>query len=173
MRAQFAHGGMVVALHLIGQRQVERVEDARFRPEETQQAYRLLGRQARIGAVAQRAVEQQYARRVAGAERQRRTLVRVAEIERREVIRVGKLAQPDAGRRPRSYQGRDAFTIRTTDSITGTSTSTPTTVASAAPDWKPNSAMAVATANSKKLLAPISVDGPATHHSVPSRRFSH
>ena len=54
--------------------------------------------------------------------------------------------------------------MRTTESITGTSTSTPTTVASAAPDWKPNSAMAAATASSKKLEAPISADGPATHH---------
>ena len=35
---------------------------------------------------------------------------------------------------PRSYQRRDRSTIRTTDSMTGTSTSTPTTVASAAPD---------------------------------------
>ncbi len=56
--------------------------------------------------------------------------------------------------------------------MTGTSISTPTTVASAAPDWKPNSAMAVATASSKKLLAPINADGPATHHSTPRRRFS-
>ena len=31
---------------------------------------------------------------------------------------------------------------------------------SAAPDWKPNNAMAVATASSKKLLAPIRADGP-------------
>jgi hypothetical protein len=59
------------------------------------------------------------------------------------------------------------LTIRTTDNITGTSTNTPTTVASAAPDWKPKRAIAVATANSKKLLAPISADGPATHHETP------
>jgi monofunctional biosynthetic peptidoglycan transglycosylase len=39
-----------------------------------------------------------------------------------------------AARLPRSYQGRLARTRRTTDSITGTSTRTPTTVASAAPD---------------------------------------
>ena len=51
----------------------------------------------------------------------------------------------------------------TTESMTGTSTSTPTTVAKAAPDWKPKSAMAVATASSKKLLAPINAEGPATH----------
>jgi hypothetical protein len=52
--------------------------------------------------------------------------------------------------------------LRTASSITGTSISTPTTVASAAPDWKPKSTMAVATASSKKLLAPISAEGPAT-----------
>ncbi len=56
--------------------------------------------------------------------------------------------------------------------MTGTSTSTPTTVASAAPDWNPNRTIAVATASSKKLLAPISAEGPATHHSTPSRRLS-
>ena len=61
--------------------------------------------------------------------------------------------------------------MATTASITGTSMSTPTTVASAAPDSKPNSPMAVATASSKKLLAPISADGPATQNATPSLRF--
>ena len=37
----------------------------------------------------------------------------------------------------RSYQRRLLLTRRTTDSITGTSTSTPTTVASAAPESSP------------------------------------
>lgn len=45
--------------------------------------------------------------------------------------------------------------IFTRESITGTSTSTPTTVASAAPDSIPHSIKATATASSKKLLAPI------------------
>ena len=54
------------------------------------------------------------------------------------------------------------FTIQTTVSITGTSISTPTTVASAAPEWSPKKLMAAATASSKKLDAPISADGPAT-----------
>ena len=36
-----------------------------------------------------------------------------------------------------SYQRRVFFTMATTDSITGTSTSTPTTVASAAPELRP------------------------------------
>ena len=46
--------------------------------------------------------------------------------------------------------------------MTGTSISTPTTVASAAPDSKPNRLMAAATASSKKFDAPISADGQAT-----------
>jgi hypothetical protein len=50
----------------------------------------------------------------------------------------------------------------TTDNMTGTSTKTPTTVARAAPELKPNKAIAVATANSKKLEAPINAEGPAT-----------
>jgi hypothetical protein len=54
------------------------------------------------------------------------------------------------------------LTILTTDSITGTSTKTPTTVAKAAPDCNPNKTIAVATASSKKLLAPIKADGAAT-----------
>ena len=72
----------------------------------------------------------------------------------------------------RSYQPRVRLTIFTTDSITGTSINTPTTVASAAPDWKPNRLMAAVTASSKKLLAPISADGPATQCATPKRRLS-
>jgi hypothetical protein len=45
--------------------------------------------------------------------------------------------------------------------MTGTSTSTPTTAASAAPEVTPKRAMAVATASSKKLLAPIMAAGAA------------
>ena len=43
--------------------------------------------------------------------------------------------------------------------MTGTSTNTPTTVTKAAGDCNPKSAMATATANSKKLLAPIIAAG--------------
>src|SRR5690606_26351996 len=75
-----------------------------------------------------------------------------------------------AGRR--SYQPRERFTIQTMDSITGTSISTPTTVASAAPEWTPNRLMAVATASSKKLLAPIRAEGPATLCDSPATRLS-
>ena len=73
---------------------------------------------------------------------------------------------------PASYQPRDSFTRWTTESITGTSTSTPTTVASAAPELRPNRLMAAATASSKKLLAPISAAGAATHQATPKRRLS-
>src|SRR3546814_9897044 len=59
-------------------------------------------------------------------------------------------ADHDHAAAPRSYQPRDRFTIATTESITGTSTSTPTTVASAAPDFRPNSEIAAATASSTK-----------------------
>ena len=47
------------------------------------------------------------------------------------------------------------FAIQTKLSIIGTSSRTPTTVASAAPLSRPNSVIATATANSKKLLAPM------------------
>src|SRR5882762_8098654 len=73
---------------------------------------------------------------------------------------------------PASYQPLDSFTRWTTESITGTSTSTPTTVASAAPELSPNRLMAAATASSKKLLAPISAAGAATHQATPKRRLS-
>jgi hypothetical protein len=42
--------------------------------------------------------------------------------------------------------------------MTGTSTSTPTTVASAAPDWKPKSAIAAATASSQFGMAEGELD---------------
>ena len=45
--------------------------------------------------------------------------------------------------------------------MTGTSTSTPTTVASAAPEFRPNKEIAAATANSKKFDVPIRQAGAA------------
>jgi len=62
--------------------------------------------------------------------------------------------------------------MATTVSITGTSINTPTTVASAAPECTPNRLTAAATASSKKLLAPINADGPATQWATPRRRLS-
>ena len=59
-------------------------------------------------------------------------------------------------------QLRVLLAILTNVNITGTSTSTPTTVANAAPDCRPKREIATATANSKKLLAPIIPAGAAT-----------
>ena len=53
------------------------------------------------------------------------------------------------------------FAILTNVNITGTSTNTPTTVASAAPDCNPKREIATATESSKKLLAPIIPAGAA------------
>src|SRR5512139_1156744 len=72
----------------------------------------------------------------------------------------------------RSYQPLLELTTRTTSSITGTSISTPTTVASAAPESKPNRLIAAATASSKKLDAPISAEGQATSCFSPIARLS-
>src|SRR5512132_2280363 len=74
--------------------------------------------------------------------------------------------------KPCSYHRLLAFTNRTTINITGTSINTPTTVASAAPDSKPNRLIAAATASSKKFEAPISAEGQATECCSPSLRFS-
>ena len=52
--------------------------------------------------------------------------------------------------------------IFTSMSITGTSMRTPTTVASAAPEDKPKSIVAVAMATSKWLDAPIMAEGAAS-----------
>lgn len=54
------------------------------------------------------------------------------------------------------------FAIHTRLGIIGTSSKTPTTVASAAPLSRPKNAIATATANSKKLLAPMKETGAAT-----------
>ena len=45
--------------------------------------------------------------------------------------------------------------------MTGTSTSTPTTVANAAAEFKPNNEIATATASSKKFDVPIRAQGAA------------
>ena len=49
----------------------------------------------------------------------------------------------------------------TSESITGTSTRTPTTVAKAAPEFSPKREIATATASSKKFDVPIKQDGAA------------
>src|SRR5512147_531500 len=52
-------------------------------------------------------------------------------------LRTGHDRLQDHALAPFSYQALEPFTMRTTESITGTSISTPTTVARAAPDSKP------------------------------------
>ena len=90
---------------------------------------------------------------------------------------AGPMPQPArvASRRclpaPASYQRSDRLTMATTESITGTSISTPTTVASAAPEPKPKRLIAVATASSKKFEAPIRAEGPATQCGEPTARL--
>ncbi|MCY1550027.1 hypothetical protein D9M68_862390 [compost metagenome] len=107
----------------------------------------------------------------AGADQRQRVARRAAVrvVVDRDGTHAGCLA---ALRGACSYQARERLTTRTTSSITGTSISTPTTVASAAPDWKPNRLMAAATASSKKLLAPISAEGQAMLCFSPTLRLS-
>src|SRR5450755_2501164 len=104
----------------------------------------------------------QHAQLVHGVERLRAT----------RDLHIGAFSHDLATPAPASYQSLLRLTRRTTSSITGTSISTPTTVASAAPDSKPKRLMAAATASSKKLLAPIKADGQATLCDSPSRRLS-
>eukprot|EP01035_Chromulina_nebulosa_P029519 gene29520-39124_t len=91
----------------------------------------------------------------------RRDCRRVEEAEAHRRVLFGVVAGwPGRSKAPASFKcegsvGRQALTSATSDSITGTSTSTPTTVARAAPLFSPKSEMATATASSKKLLAPI------------------
>src|SRR5690348_3808507 len=80
--------------------------------------------------------------------------------------------RPAYGYARASYHLRERLTTRTTDNMTGTSIRTPTTVANAAPECTPNRPTAVATASSKKLLAPIKAEGPATQYGTPSLRLS-
>lgn len=81
-------------------------------------------------------------------------------------------APPGKSHQARSYHCLLALTTFTTSSITGTSMSTPTTVASTAPDSKPNREIAAATASSKKLEAPISAEGQAMLCCSPTMRLS-
>ena len=115
-----------------------RIEDARFGAEVIQQALGLQREEPRLAAFAQRTVEQEDTRRMGRGRGPK-------PVDCRQVqacaIDIGKIAQHQRfasatilGFSPRSYQPFERFTIQTTESITGTSISTPTTVASAAPD---------------------------------------
>ena len=172
-RAQFRDLGMVGG-DAVRQRQAARVEDPGLGAHVPQQARGLLGQEAAVGALAQRAVQQQDARRMRGRPFRApacRGPARPGTARRGwEGVTSPVLGCSDlrslGGIRGTASAARTSRWLRltnaTTDSITGTSTSTPTTVASAAPDLKPNRLMAAATASSKKLEAPISAEGPAT-----------
>jgi hypothetical protein len=56
-----------------------------------------------------------------------------------------------------SYQGLVRLTIHTTDNMTGTSTSTPTTVAKAAPDCRPNMLMATLVVLAERGIQPAAI----------------
>ena len=62
MFAQFMHRRMIIAAHLVGERQIGRIKDAGLGAEQLQQARGLLCRQARKGALAQRPIEKQDSR---------------------------------------------------------------------------------------------------------------
>jgi hypothetical protein len=66
---QLTHLGVVLAAGRVDQRQPRRVEHPGVAAQGAQQARGFLGRQPAIGAFAQRAVQQQEARRVTGAGR--------------------------------------------------------------------------------------------------------
>src|SRR3546814_17880158 len=78
----------------------------------------------------------------------------------RNIAREGSAAKL-IGSYPSGKLARVRLANATSDSMTGTSTSTPTTVAGAAPLVSPNRPMATATASSKKLEVPISAPGAA------------
>src|SRR5437762_2327358 len=113
---------------------------------------RALAREAITGQGAEDALGHLAARRVVRAEKQHPPLH-----PRATSGGAGAAATSASGN-----HGRVRLQKAHTDSMTGTSTSTPTTVASVAPEVRPKSETAVATASSKKLLAPISAPGAAT-----------
>jgi len=82
------------------------------------------------------------------------------------------VAATAASEPPGPNQCRVRLQNEQTDSITGTSTRTPTPVARVAPDVSPNSAITVATASSKKLLAPMRAPRAATERGTRSQRAS-
>ena len=92
--AQLVDRRMVVAGDLVGKRQVRGVEDAHLGAEVAQEPRGLLGGEPRVGALPQRAVEQQDARRVVvRAEAEPGPARREARVEGRQVVGIGKRAQ--------------------------------------------------------------------------------
>ncbi|KAK0342308.1 hypothetical protein LTR94_022769 [Friedmanniomyces endolithicus] len=131
--AQFVDGGMVVAGDLIGQGQVGGVEDAGLAPHPPQQPRRLLHAQAREGPFAQRAVQQQHARRrLARPQPRRRGRRQIGRIERRKMVGVGQAAKA-------AHPATGALTRRPSASIT---TSPSSLVKGFSPSWGSRSSTA-------------------------------
>ena len=92
--AQLVDRRMVVAGDLVGKRQVRGVEDPHLGAEVAQEPRGLLGGEPRVGALPERAVEQQDARRVVvRAEAEAGPAQREARVERRKVVGIGERAQ--------------------------------------------------------------------------------
>ena len=92
-----------------------------------------------------------------------------ADAEEEDVRRTARVPSRRGGpSAASSNQPRVRLHAAQTESMTGTSTRTPTVVARAAPEPGPKSAIEVATASSKKLLAPMSEPGAATACRTPA-----
>jgi hypothetical protein len=109
--AQLVDRGVVVVGHLIGERELARVEDPRLRAEEAQKARRFLDGEPGERADTQGTIEQQDPRRrILGADAGRGSLVDEPLIERGKVIRLGKRTQrheiSEAQARPARFAGR-------------------------------------------------------------------
>jgi hypothetical protein len=89
--AKLVYRRMVVVRHLVRERQVRRIEDARLRAEVSQQPGGFLDHQPRVGARAQRPVQQEDSRRMPGQGSgfARQGAVGEAGGQRREMIGIG------------------------------------------------------------------------------------
>src|SRR5690554_1435695 len=89
---------------------------------------------------------------------------RVGDAEEEDALhRTGSLLAVRRGSAARrSKCARERLARATRESITGTSTRTPTTVTRAAPEFRPKSPIATATASSKKFEVPMRAQGAAT-----------
>ena len=94
MLAQLMHRVVIVAGDLVGQRQGGGIEDPGLGAEELEQARGFLDAEPRKGPLAQRSVEQQYARRrIARPQAQGWLLDRIGAVEIWKIGRISKRAQ--------------------------------------------------------------------------------
>ena len=137
---------------IIDQRQARGVAETHLCSEADQEKAGLGAGQAAEAARAEQAVGDQYL----GHRLARRG-------QQGGLIRVGEQCVVDDGRlRPAGELPRLRLAKATSNSITGTSTNTPATEASAAPEFSPNKPVATATASSRKFGVSISAQGAAT-----------